>query len=167
MPRQPDQGPNHGLVQEGRHEGLVAPDDQSPESIGPLPRRRAQQPSGMSGDGLDEGVGLIATSAGETLLGPAAGRRARLDIAGPALVGEEVAAAGEANRVAAAPDEDESERVEDEAFTSRDHPVPAAHHDATAEGVVDPVDDPLVAASEVLDPALEALGRDLDHAIRD
>src|SRR5687768_13477049 len=62
------------VVQDGAHEGLVAPQDQT---TGYAAR---QDPQRVVGDRPDELVGLVVAPPGKALLGPATGGGPRLDV---------------------------------------------------------------------------------------
>ncbi len=65
-----------------------------------------EDPSGVLGDGLHEGIGLVGAPPGKTLLGPAAGSRPRLDVARAGLGRQHGAGADHSHRISAAADQD-------------------------------------------------------------
>ncbi len=139
--RQVAQGGQPRVLEQARHQGLVAPEY---DGTGP---DAGQQPHGVLDGRPDEPVGLVRPAPGEALLAPATGGGARLDVAGAHLVGGEALARGDAHGIPTASHEDDGERV-----------------------VVEPLHagDPLrtvgVVGCEPLEPAVEARGGDLDDA---
>jgi hypothetical protein len=95
----------------------------------------------------DEAVGLVGPAAREPLLAPAPRGGARLHVSRADLVGREPGAGRDAHGVPTPAHEQDGERVVVEALDTRD-----------ALGAVG------VVGGEPLEPALEALGRDLDDA---
>jgi hypothetical protein len=92
------------VVQDRADHGLVAADHDS----GGYAAR--QDPRGVLGDRADQLVGLVAPSAGEALLGPAAGGGPGLDVPGAHLGLGERAHVGQPHGIPTATDQDHGER---------------------------------------------------------